>query len=151
MIGLVFTVLLITKILTFFFFFAAQFFLPWCCFLLLVILQALMTWSWSHAVLPVLVPWVLLAVTGAVPAWSGLNLTVFCFFRQVLVWVWFDFIHGISPVWQQQHWFLRAFLKIALVAMGYHSAQILWCCPSGLCPFAVLVMWKATVFASWET
>lgn len=92
---LVFTALLLAKIRTFF---AARLFLLQRCFLLLVILQALTTLSWSHAVLPVLFPWVRSAVTGAVPAWSGLNLTVFCFSRWVFLWVWFDFMGGISYV-----------------------------------------------------
>jgi len=84
---LVFTVLLIIKNT----FFAARLFLLQCCFLLLIILQAFRPWSWSHAVLPVPFSWVRLGVTGAVLTPSGLNMTAFCFFGRVFVWVWFDF------------------------------------------------------------
>lgn len=147
---LVFTALLITKIRTFF---AARVFLLQRCFLLLVILQALATLSWSHAVLPVLFPWVHLAVTGAVPAWSGLNLTVFCFSRWVFLWVWFVFMGGISCVWQQLLFFFFFFKSISENCFDTNGLPFCWD-PLVLCIRIVSFCCsceKPQGFASWET
>lgn len=135
---LVFTPLLITQILTHF---AVLFFLLQSCFLLLIILQALMTWSWNHAGLPVPFLWVRSAAIGAVAAWPGLNLTAHCFFSQVFAWVWFDFLSGKSHIWQQiQLGVLRAFQKIALILTDHCCAAIIWRCTSWPCPFAAPVI-----------
>lgn len=71
---LVFTLLLITEMLTFL---AVRFFQ--CCSLWLIILQALVTLSWSSPAQPASLPRVPFAVTSAGPAWPGLNLTVWLF------------------------------------------------------------------------
>lgn len=73
---LVFTLLLITEMLTFL---AVQFFQ--CCSLLLIILQALVTPSWSYPAQPAPLPRGPSAVTSAGPPWSGLNLALFGFVR----------------------------------------------------------------------